>query len=50
MKTSEAFWMFLSSGLEKLFEMVKLERTEESHDIWLNFIQNVPLYSNYTTF
>ena len=36
MKTSEAFWMFLPSGLEELFEMVKFERTEQSYDIWLD--------------
>lgn len=36
MKTSEAFWMFLPSGLEELFEMVKFERTEQAYDIWLD--------------
>ena len=36
MKTSEAFWMFLPSSLEELFEMVKFERTEQSYDIWLD--------------
>ena len=36
MKTSEAFWMFLPSGLEELFEMVKFERSEQSYDIWLD--------------
>lgn len=36
MKTSEAFWMFLPSGLEELFEMVKFERTDRAYDIWLD--------------
>ena len=36
MKTSEAFWMFLPSGLEELFEMVKFERTDQAYDIWLD--------------
>ena len=36
MKTSEAFWMFLPTGLEELFEMVKFERTEQAYDIWLD--------------
>ena len=36
MKTSEAFWVFLPSGLEELFEMVKFERTEQAYDIWLD--------------
>ena len=27
--------MFLSSGLEELFEMVKFERTDQAYDIWL---------------
>ena len=36
MKTSEAFWMFLPSGLEELFEMVKFERTDQVYDIWLD--------------
>ena len=36
MKTSEAFWMFLPSGLEELFEMVKFERTDQAYNIWLD--------------
>ena len=36
MKTSEAFWMFLPTGLEELFEMVKFERTDQAYDIWLD--------------
>ena len=36
MKTSEAFWMFLPSGLEELFEMVRFERTDQAYDIWLD--------------
>ena len=36
MKTSEAFWMFLPSGLEELFEMVRFERTDLAYDIWLD--------------
>ena len=36
MKTSEAFWIFLPSGLEELFEMVRFERTDQAYDIWLD--------------
>ena len=36
MKTSEAFWMFLPSGLEELFVMVKFERTDQAYNIWLD--------------
>lgn len=36
MKTSEAFWMFLPSGLEELFDMVRFERTDHAYDIWLD--------------
>ena len=32
MKTSEAFCMFLPSGLEELFEMVKFECTDQPYD------------------
>lgn len=36
MKTTEAFWMFLPSGLSELFEMVNFEMTDKSYDIWLD--------------
>ena len=36
MKTADAFWMFLPEGLEELFEMVRIEKTDHSYDIWLD--------------
>ena len=36
MKTSDAFWQFLPEGQEELFEIVRLEKTEQSYDIWLD--------------
>lgn len=36
MKTADAIWMFLPEGLDELFELVKIERTERAFDIWLD--------------
>ena len=36
MKTADAIWMCLPEGLDELFEMVRIERTEQSYDIWLD--------------
>lgn len=36
MKTSEAFWLFLPEGMEELFDLVKVEKTEKSYDLWLD--------------
>ena len=36
MKTSEAVWMFLPEGLEELFELVRIDKTEKAYDLWLD--------------
>ena len=36
LETSEVFWMFLPEGLDKLFDMVHFERTEQAYNIWLD--------------
>lgn len=36
MKTADAFWMFLPTGLSELFEMVNFEKSDKSYDIWLD--------------
>ena len=36
MKTSDAIWMCLPEGMDELFEIVRLERTDAAYDIWLD--------------
>lgn len=36
MKTSEAIWMFLPEGLNELFELVNIERTDKAYNLWLD--------------
>ena len=36
MKTADAIWMCLPEGMDKLFDMVDFERTEQSYNIWLD--------------
>ena len=34
--TAEAFWMFLPEGLEELFDLVRIEKTDKAYDVWLD--------------
>ena len=36
METTQAFWMFLPEGLEELFELSKIEKTDKAYDVWLD--------------
>ena len=36
MKTSEAIWMFLPEGLDELFDLVRIDKTDKGYDLWLD--------------
>ena len=36
MKTSEAIWLFLPEGLDELFDLVRIDKTDKAYNLWLD--------------